>query len=296
MANLNFVHGAWINLEKPGGAVFFVGGGTVANNGVGASDIYKGITPEKPLATLSQAHTQAIAGRGDTIVLLPGSITLTSALTVSKDDVTISGTKGQGNINPSSIIGTLGSTGDIIGVTGANVVIEDIHFGASTAANTSRINVGAAGLTVRGCTFNCGVNDLETITIPAAGLHTNIDGNRFFVTANGPDAAIEIESASAHFITIQNNVFHGQNTTNQWDVGAVNSAVAHLDCVLSGNTSTEGPAFIFSAAATGMISLNTMGSGTLASMLDPGSCMCSQNFEADAIDQTARLFPTTVAS
>jgi hypothetical protein len=141
-------------------------------------------------------------------------------------------------------------------------------------------------LTVRGCTFACGANDLETITVAAAGLHTTIAGNRFYVTANGPDAAIEIESAAAHFITISSNVFHGQNATNQWDVGAI----------VSGNTSTDGAAIVFSAAATGMISLNVMGSGTLGSMLDPGSCMCSENYEADAIDQTARLFPGTVAS
>lgn len=85
---------------------------------------------------------------------------------------------------------------------------------------------------MRGCTFACGANDLETITVAAAGLHTTIAGNRFYVTANGPDAAIEIESAAAHFITISSNVFHGQNATNQWDVGAINSAVAHLDCVV----------------------------------------------------------------
>jgi quinolinate synthase len=45
-----------------------------------------------------------------------------------------------------------------------------------------------------------------------------------------------------------------------------------------------------------MISNNVMGSGTLGSMLDPGSCMCHENYEADAINQTARDFPDTVAS
>jgi len=31
-------------------------------------------------------------------------------------------------------------------------------------------------------------------------------------------------------------------------------------------------------------------------MLDPGSCMAAENYEADAVDQSARLFPGTVAS
>ena len=296
MANLIFEGGRWINTEKPGGAVLFVGGGTVAYKGIGASNTYTGQTPEKPLSTIAQAVVQAASGRGDTIVLMAGGETLTSGVVLSKDDVTLTGIKATGNINPSAITGTLGATGDILSVTGANVVIEDLHFAASGAANTARINVGAAGVTIRGNTFDCGANDLETITIAAAGLHTTIEGNRFYVTANGPDAAIEIEAAAAHYIVIRNNEFNGMNATNQWDVGAINSGVAHLSCLVEGNVSNFGPAIIFSAAATGMISLNVMGYGTLGSMLDPGSCVCSENYEADAIDQTARLFPTVVAS
>jgi hypothetical protein len=285
-----------MNLEKPGGAVFFVGGGTPALHGVGASDSYKGLTPEEPLSTVSQAITNCVTARGDTIVILPGSITHTSGLTASKDDVTITGLGGDSPIKPSILASNLGSSDDLIDVTGANVVIEDLHFSASSATTTSRINVGAAGVVVRNCTFECGASDLETITIAAAGLHTQIEGNRFYVTANGPDAAIEIEDAAAHYIVIRNNEFNGMNDTNAWDTGAINSGVAHLSCLVEGNRSSFGPAIIFSAAAKGLISLNSMGEGTLGSMLDPGSCMCSENYEADAIDQTARLFPATVAS
>lgn len=149
---------------------------------------------------------------------------------------------------------------------------------------------------MRDCTFECGQYDLETITIPAAGLHTTIENCRFYVTANGPDAAIEIEAAAAHYITIRNNVFHGGNNTNKWDGAAINSGVAHLDCLIDGNINTDGEAIKFTAAATGVISRNLMGSGTLGSMLDPGSCMCAENYEADAIDETARIFPTSAAA
>jgi len=296
MARLDKVDGRWVNTDKPGGAVFFVGGGTAAVNGVGASDTYPGIRPEEPKSTIQDALDKTVAGRGDTVVVLPGSVTITAALTMTKADVTLSGIDSNGTINPSAILSSLAASADAINVTAANVVIEDLHFPASTAATTSRIDAGAAGLVVRGCTFECGANDLETITVPAAGLHTTIVGNRFYITANGPDAAIEIEDAAAHFIRIENNVFLGQNNTNKWDTGAVNSGVAHLDCVVSGNTNTDGPAIIFSAAATGMIVGNIMGSGTLGSMLDPGSCMCAENYEADAINQSARIFPDTIAS
>ena len=298
MANLAYGKGRWHNLDKPGGAVFFVRDTTVASyKGSGGSDTYNGLTPERAKSTIDGsegAHNLCVSGRGDTIVLLPGSVTITAAMAFDAADVTLTGVKSQGNINASAIV--VNGAVDGINVTGANVVIEDLHFGASTAAATSRINAGAAGLTVRGCTFDCGATDLESITIPAAGLHTHVDGCRFYVTANGPDAAIEIEAAGAHYLKITNNEFNGMNDTNAWDVGAINSGVAHLSCLVDGNISSFGPAIIFSAAATGMISNNHMGEGTLGSMLDPGSCMCSENYEADAIDQSARLFPGTVAS
>tara|TARA_R100000306_G_scaffold47543_2_gene45261 strand:+ start:59 stop:958 length:900 start_codon:yes stop_codon:yes gene_type:complete len=298
VANLLNVHGQWVNTEKPGGQVFFVGGGTVAVNGKAASDTNNGLTPQQPLSTIdgsAGAFAKVKAGRGDTIVLLPGNVTISTAIAFDTDDVTLTGFPNQGNVNSSSI--TVNAAIDGINVTGANAIIENLHFPAGTSyTNTSRIDAGAAGLTVRDCTFECGAYDLETITIPAAGLHTTIEGCRFYVTANNPDAAIEIENAAAHFITIRNNVFHGGNNTNAWDGAAINSGVAHLDCLIDGNINTDGNAIKFTAAATGMISRNLMGLGTLGSMLDPGSCACAENYEADAINETARIFPTSAAA
>ena len=295
MASLQNVHGRWVNLEKPGGQVFFVGGDVVAYRGKGASDNGPGTSPEQPLKTIAQAITNCTTGRGDTIVLLPGDLAdISSALAMSKADVTLTGVDPAGTINASQITGT--GAIDVIDVSAANCVIENLHFAASGSSIVSRINVGAAGLVIRNCTFECGANDLETITVPADGDDLLIENCRFYVTANGPDAAIEVEAAGAERLTVRGCTFHGDNDTNAWDTGAINSGVAHTDCLITGNTSSFGPAIIFSAAATGMISHNNMGEGTLGSMLDPGSCMCSENYEADAVDQTARVFPTTAAS
>ena len=296
MARLDKIDGEWVNLEKPGGQVIFVGGGTVAYKGRGASDggADSGRDPKYPMATIQGALNKCVTNRGDTIVLLPGNVTITAALAMNKADVTLTGVDPNGVINPSAI--TVNAAIDGIAVTAANVIIEDLHFKASTLTGvTSRIDAGAAGLTVRGCTFECGQYDLETITVPAAGLHTTVEGNRFYVTANGPDAAVEIEAAAAHFVRIVGNEFNGQNDTNGWDIGAVNSGVANLSCTITDNINNFGPAIILSAAATGVIARNMVGEGTLGSMIDPGSCMCFNNYEADAIDESGRLFPTTVA-
>ena len=311
MANLQVVHGEWVNLEKPGGQVFFVGGAqsdnvnVAAYRGIGASANHSGLSPKRPfLGTTTSASTglnqvmdKVVSGRGDTIVILPSSITNTAVTTIDKNDVTLTGVAPTGNINPSSI--TINAAIDGINVTGTNVVIENLHFpAAGTASQTAVINVAAAGVTVRGCTIACGANNLDTITIAAAGLHTVLEKNRFYVEANGPDSAVVIEDAAAHFIEIKDNIFNGMNTTNSWDEAAVESTVAHLSCLVTRNQfiMIGAHSIEFSAAATGIISNNFFGNGTLDSMLDPGSCMCFENYEADAVDQSGRLNPTTVAS
>jgi hypothetical protein len=295
MANLLNVHGRWVNLEKPGGQVFFVGGDAVAYRGIGASDNGPGTSPEQPLKTIAQAITNCTTGRGDTIVLLPGDLAdITTALAMSKADVTLTGTDPNGWLNPSQITG--GAAIDVITVTAANCVIEDLHFAASGAAVTSRINVAGAGLRVRDCTFECGANDVETITVADAGDDLAVENCRFYVTANGPDAAIEFEAAGVARTLVRNNIFDGGTDTNGWDVSAVNSDVANTGLFLMNNVNHEGEFSDLDAAATGVIAGNLMGGATLGGMLDPGSCFCFENYEADVINQSGRLFPSTVAS
>ena len=60
MANLSFngTSGLWVNLDKPGGRVYFVGGGTVAakgRTGEGLNASYPGndgLTPERPFSQI----------------------------------------------------------------------------------------------------------------------------------------------------------------------------------------------------------------------------------------------------
>lgn len=292
--------GYWMNTDKPGGRVYFVGGGTTASKGksgtgIAASDTNDGQDPNRPLATISQGITLARAGAGDTICILPGNVATTAVTTISKADITITGIDSGSPIPASSLTGT--GAFDALDVTAANVVIENMLFPASGASIVSRINAGAAGLIVRNCVFECGANDLETITVPDAGDDLLVENCRFYVTANGPDAAIEIEAAGVERLIVRNCNFTGDNNTNKWDTGAINSGVAHTACLIDNNTFYEGIAVQFTAAATGIISRNLLGEGfTLGDGIDPGSCMCFENYEADAIDQSARLFPDTVAS
>ena len=129
-----------MNLEKPGGAVFFVGGGTVAYQGIGASDINKGLTPEEPLATIdgtAGALAKVVAGRGDTIVLLPGSVTITAAIAMDADDVTLTGYANTGPYQRSPCVIVSATDASMLDVSADNCIIENLTFDCNIATSTA---------------------------------------------------------------------------------------------------------------------------------------------------------------
>jgi hypothetical protein len=144
VATLTYGRGRWMNIERPGGAVFFVGGGTVALNGVGASDAYKGTTPEEPLSTIQAGLDKCVAGRGDTVVVLPGNVTITAALTMTIADVTLTGSSvtGPKTRNPSLITCATDSV-EMIAIDAANCVVENLTLDHNTTtAAVYLIDVG----------------------------------------------------------------------------------------------------------------------------------------------------------
>lgn len=273
------------------GNVFFVDSGTAQ----GGTTSGFGTHPDQAITDIESAYDLCTASQGDVIFVLPGHAeTVTDEITMDAAGISIIGL-GEGTARPTI---TQGVSGDAIAMDAANCVVENLYFNESTVApgaGGAPIDMNAANCRVSDCHFDLGANDLEAITITATGDGVEINGCTFLVTANGPDAGIEIEAVVTE-VYIHDNRFLGGSDSNAWDVGGINSGSAHTQCEIINNRFVYGPAIIFTAAATGLIAHNLMGEGTLASMLDPGSCMCFENYEADAIDQSARLIPTTVAS
>lgn len=147
MANLVFnpTGGQWVNNEKPGGAVFFVGGGTVASKGIGASNTNNGLTPEKPLSTIDKGITKCVSGRGDTVVVLPGEVTITSAVAIAKDDVTLTGftVTGPKSRNPTILTLATGADLEMVSIDAANVIFENMTIkNTASAGDSFWIDVG----------------------------------------------------------------------------------------------------------------------------------------------------------
>ncbi len=276
---------------KQTGNVFYVdSGATDSSDAVGY-----GSHPDKPVATIDYAIGLCTGSQGDLIVVLPGhSETVTAEITLDKADLTIVGL-GRGTNRPTL---TQAVAGDCMAIDAANCTVENIYWNEATTApgaGGAALDVNAAFAVVRGCHWDSGANDLENITLTASATDVTLEYNVAVVTAEGPDAWVEIEATGAVRATIRYNRLVGGSTTNSWDIGAINSGQAHTDCEVYGNTVTDIKAGLggiqFSAAATGIIHDNLLAGGTLGQMLDPGSCICFNNLEQDAVDESATLFP-----
>jgi hypothetical protein len=211
---------------------------------------------ESPLETLAQAITNATANNGDVIVIKSGHAeTLAASQSFSKAGIKVYGL-GSGTNRPSF---TVNGNVDMFSLDAANVELNNLYFPAGTAAHTSRINIAAAGCVVKSCGFQCGANDLETITVEDAGDHSTISSCTFTVTADGPDAAIEIESATALGLQVTGCSFDGGS--DGFDAGAINSAVAHTEFIYTNNTLSNFADIVHTAAATGWCSGTVAGDG-----------------------------------
>jgi hypothetical protein len=180
--------------------VFFVGpGGTDAAAPAG----YR---REAPLATLAQAHTNAIAG--DTIVLLSGHTeALGSAQTFNKANVTVV-SEGTG---ASRARFTCNATINMFDVTAVGVQFLNLYFPASTAVPSSRIRTAALGTIIEDCQFDSGASDtvFSVNYINGAG-YAQIRGTTFTAVASGATGGVTIDSgATMSGLQLEDVVFDG---------------------------------------------------------------------------------------
>lgn len=301
------------------GRVFFVGSTAVPGGvvGVDAAGAY-GDSPQRPFATIDYAHNQCAANRGDLIIVLPGHAeTTTAAITCDLAGVRIAGL-GVGRNRP-AITANFASAGDTLTITAASVWIKNLRFVASSAAQTSQINIGAADATIQDCVLEQGANNVVTgsvtgaITIASGAHRFKIKDCLFLGTANGPDYAIAMDIGVAQ-----------ANIPDDWEVtGCTFNYVAGAGLDLAGiyfNNITEGYLVkdcIFmgmDATALDFNSIATAGVGgdgfaincqvfpstslaTIANLNDLGGTACVDMRVHNAQDDTnAARIPATTAS
>lgn len=257
----------------------------VDNAHADAADTADNGSVDAPYATLAYAVSQST--NGDTIFVY-GTQTIETTVIVAAS-ISIVGI-GRPEITVTGAIDGLDLATDFVRVSG-------LYFNGGNDAITAHINISGNNCIVEDCEFDCSDQSLFSITIAEGGHNAVIRDNVWHVTANGPDAAIHIEHASADGVIIENNVGFGMSTTNAWDLGFIYSTVVHTQCIVRNNTNHFGPGCVFTAAATGLIANNTFyGVGvTVAGLIDPGSCQLSGNRVGAAIDLPLEEFPPRIS-
>lgn len=257
------------------------------NSVTGSNSANNGLNPDAAFATLAAAVSAATANNNDIILLMPGHTeTVTSSIAVSKAGLSIIGL-GSGLRRPAL---TGSGTIDVINVTGANVLIENINFPAPLVdAQTADINIAAAGVTVRNTRHLGSVateNKVDIITITASGDDFLIEGVYMYNTVVDVVAAISVEGACSRGI-IRNCVIQGTFSTSC----IMDEATALLLTIENNrlkNTKTTGSCMTFTTGnSTGMASFNHCSGRdtTLANNVVAGTGM--DFFENRATEQAA---------
>ena len=310
MAKLDVRHGQWINLEKPGGQVFFVGGGTPAYEGKGASDTNRGLSPTEPLATIQAGLNKAVAGRGDTVAVLPGSVTITAALTITTDDVTLTGytTTGPQTRNP-SVIACATASVEMIAVDAANVILEDLTLDHNnTTADVFLIDIADSTASPDFILRNLFIDMVGSATTTNAirvgdGTQVAINGRIEGCCLHDlDDIGITITNANENCVIsnclIYDNVVSGN--TMLTGISAAADYTKIFDCIIMNSAAAAGASCIFVAATAQSVLLvgnkvsafGAGGHGVLYAAAASGPCLdvhASANALADSIDFTTAV-------
>ena len=225
------------------GQVFYVMPGASATHGAFTRNHRKFVFDSFELA-----YAQAVTGRGDAIVFLPGAHTLTVADSpVAKNNLSIWGPEAWAGLpvqKPSAIITSLAASNGMA-VTGTDVSLRGITIVPITAKIGVNFSAAALRGLVTGCHFdmNVAVANVATkgIMVSGAAVDLKVKSNYFYsLGAHGP------------FITV---------------TGLINYTIDDNDfVVLTGGTMAN--AILVGAAAQGLINKNRFYGGTLTAAVD----------------------------
>lgn len=174
------------------GNIFFV-------HNTNGNDGNDGTDPSGPFKTLDYAIGKCTASQGDIIVMMPGSNeSITSTIALDVAGVSIIGI-GQGAARPKLTQATTGSD-NVLEVTAANCLIENIYFkGSTTGTSETFIDLAAAAdnTTIRGCVFEQNTKNLNAIVVTVGCDYLTVEDCQFLGVADGPNFGIFFKNATS---------------------------------------------------------------------------------------------------
>lgn len=220
-------------LRSAGGETYYVGGVTLNPN---AHDQNDGTDPNNPKLTVQSALDRCVAGRRDTVVVLPGTYTISTQLTMTIAGVRLIGWDFKKAQYANSVV-LVGSGVDILAVDAANCEIAGIHFDQGANALYTGIDVSqtaaVAGTYIHDCMFEMGLDGIVLGT--AAGLTpTNVLIEKcMFSQVNNLAAASGIDVNRLATSIIRDNVFYSNVANAAYGIDLANQATVGV--IIRGN-------------------------------------------------------------
>lgn len=181
----------------------------------------------------------------------------------------------------------------------ANITIKNIQLRPGATSVLKGIDIEAAGLDalIENVAFLNGevaATDefVDGIIVHNSAVGTTIRNCTYHSTGTDPDTFVNLDTGTAGNITIEDCTVWGDfDEAPIWGAAQVCTNLNIIDNVLTNNQSGQF-CIEFSGAATGHCVGNRMYSDSYATMLDPGSMKCLDNWGVDAIDESGIPIPT----
>ena len=266
---------------------------------VGVNNVGYGCSPDAPFATLDYAISQCVANRGDIIFLMEGHAETISTAALSPG-LDIAGVKivglGDGATRPTFTFTHVNAN---IIVSAASCSMYNVLFIVGIDNVVEVIDVDCADFLLEKCEIReGGFQALTLVDITGAGANVCdrvvIRNNRMISEAAGAVNAIEI-GAVHDGVVIEDNFISGDFSDAAISSGSICTNILIKNNLIR-NINAGDWAIELTAAATGLIVGNRLMANAIATVLDPGSCMCVDNFAVLAIDQTGVPIPVVVGA
>ena len=287
MAYLTKYGTLWGAIPVMGGRVFWVAPSspyTIDGRSYSSSDNNDGLSPERALATLTQAITNATANVGDVIVMLPGAHSYTATTTISKSGLTITGIPmGQYSVSTHGSAGPKKHRTSIVNTATAGIIltinagvndteISYLHFlpvaaggvavyaasaGSGAGANTVYIHDCTLAMVATAATSTYGV---QLGTAATGSVNDMLIRNCYFqsgdASTTGANGAAVVCVGTAYNLTIEHSTFAALGT------GAWARAFENIGAAASAGITIRDCDFINSSNATSIITTAVYTSGT----------------------------------
>lgn len=268
------------------GTVYFVDSNSGASTNAGT-------TPDAALDSLSSALSLVTANAGDVILFMPGhaeTVTANTELTV--EGITLR-SLGNGDNRAVFTFGT--ATTANLEIKADNITIDNIVFKNNIDNQASIIESIKAYTVIKNCEFYEGSSKqfLDGILFNNTACdHCKVLNCRFIQATDGGDAAIEIAKAIDD-LEIAGCYIHGN-----WDDAGIHNPTGNVatrllihDNIVA-NVASGQHAIELVSACTGEAKGNMLYSDAIATVFDPGSLKCVQNYANVGTDQGGTEVPT----